>query len=73
MIAVPPAAWDHYDGLSADDLSRAFLDVAAHVDPTTLRKHPRGAKKVVRKGYAPGHVARSHVATARVLSNRRPG
>lgn len=72
MIAVPASAWDHYDRLSDEDLSRAFLDVAAYVDPTTLRKHPRGTKKVVRKGYAPGHVARSHVATARVLSARRP-
>jgi IS4 transposase len=72
MIAVPTTVWDHYDGLSDKDLSRAFLEMAALADPSTLRKHPRGVKKVVKKGYAPGHVARSHVATARVLSRRSP-
>ena len=72
MIAVPTTVWDRYDGLSDKDLSRAFLEMAARADPSTLRKHPRGAKKVVKKGYAPGHVARSHVATARVLSKRSP-
>lgn len=72
MIAVPAAAWDHYDGLSDEELSRAFLDIATRADPKTLRKHPRGPKKVVKKGYAPGHVARSHTATARVLASRRP-
>jgi IS4 transposase len=69
MIAVPSEAWHRYDNLSDEDLSRALLDVAGHVNPRTLRKHPRGPKKVVKKGYAPGHVARSHVATARVLSS----
>jgi IS4 transposase len=72
MVAVPFEAWQHYDGLSHKELGRAFLDVAAHVDPKTLRKHPRGPKKLVKKGYAPGHIARSHVATARVLASRRP-
>lgn len=72
MIAVPSEAWHLYQGLSDTDLSSAFLDIAAHVAPKTLRKHPRGVKKVIKKGYAPGHVARSHVATARILASRRP-
>jgi IS4 transposase len=72
MIAVPSGTWHRYDELSHTDLSSAFLDIAAHVSPKTLRKHPRGAKKVIKKGYAPGHIARSHVATARVLASRRP-
>ena len=65
-------AWNRYDGLSNTELSSAFLDIAAHVAPKAFRKHPRGVKKVVKKGYAPGHIARSHVATARVLASRRP-
>jgi IS4 transposase len=72
MIAVPTEAWFPYHGLSDKELSRAFLEIAARVAPKTLRKHPRGSKKVVKKGYAPGHIARSHVATARVLAGRRP-
>lgn len=72
MIAVPSEAWGHYQELSSKELSRAFLEIAAHVDPKTLRKHPRGPKKIVKKGYAPGHVARKHVATARVLASGRP-
>jgi IS4 transposase len=71
MIAVSSEAWHPYENLSDEDLSRALLDIATHVNPRTLRKHPRGPKKLVKKGYAPGHVARSHVATARVLNSGR--
>lgn len=72
MIAVPNEAWGHYQELSSKELSRVFLEIAAQVDPKTLRKHPRGPKKIVKKGYVPGHVARKHVATARVLASGRP-
>ena len=72
MIAVPAEAWSVYHGLSDSALSRALLDIAAYVDPKTLRKHPRGPKKKPDKGYVAGHVARSHVATARVLAGRKP-
>jgi IS4 transposase len=72
MIAVPSEAWRQYDELSHEELTRTFLDVAARVVPKTLRKHHRSAKKIVKKGYAPGHIARSHVATARILVSRRP-
>lgn len=72
MVAVPTTVWDHFDGLSDKDLSRAFLEIAARADPSTLRKHPRGVRKTVKKGYARGHVARSHIAAARLLSRRGP-
>ena len=73
MIAVPSEAWRIYTDLADKQLSRALLDIAANVDPKTLRKHPRGPKKAAKKGYAPRDVARSHVATARVLARRSPG
>lgn len=72
MIAVPDEAWRHYQDLSDRDLGRALLEIAVQVAPKTLRKHPRGSKKVVKKGYAPGCVARSHVSTARVLASGKP-
>jgi hypothetical protein len=48
-------------------LSETLLELAKKVRLSTLRKHPRAAKKKVKKGYVPGKVARKHVATARVL------
>lgn len=72
IIAVASEAWYPYRDLSDKDFSRALLEIATHVNPRTLRKHPRGPKKVVKKGYAPGHVARKHVATARVLKSGKP-
>jgi IS4 transposase len=72
MIAVPSEVWQPYHNLSTKDFSRAFLEIADHVDPRTLRKHPRGPKRIVKKGYAPGHVARRHVSTAKVLASGRP-
>jgi len=73
MIAVPSMAWQPYQDLTIKDFSRAFLEIAALADPRKLRKHPRGPKKTVKKGYAPAMVARSHVSTARILNGgKRP-
>jgi IS4 transposase len=72
MIAVPNDAWSAYLDLPDKELSHALLDVAGHVNPKTLRKHPRTAKKAPNKGSAPLRVVSQHVATARVLAGRRP-
>ena len=72
MIAVPGEAWQHYQYLANNALSRAFLHIAAHAEPAKLRKHPRGPKKAVKKGYVPGQVARRHVSTARILASGKP-
>ena len=72
MIAVPSMAWRPYQDLDSKDFSCAFLEIAALVDPSKLRKHSRGPKKTVKKGYAPGKVARSHVSTARILNSGKP-
>jgi hypothetical protein len=69
LIAIPPSAWAAFDDQSPIALARTLRSVAAHVDPRTLRKHPRRPKPKPRKGYAPAADVRRHVATARVLRN----
>jgi hypothetical protein len=44
---------------------------AAVLSRDSLRKHPRAAKKKVKKGYASGKEVRQHVATARVLKGQK--
>jgi IS4 transposase len=67
MMAVASAAWRRYDAMPASQLGRLLLEIASHVKPKTLRKHPRGPKLPKKKGYVSGPVARRHVSTARVL------
>lgn len=67
LIAIAASAWAALDDQSPTALARTLRMVAAHVDPRTLRKHPRGPKPKARKGYASGAAVRRHVATARVL------
>jgi hypothetical protein len=69
MVAVLPAIWATFDGQSPEQLSSTLRDIAAYVDPRTLRKHPRKPKPKVKKGYAPRATVQRHVATARVLRN----
>ena len=71
MVLVEPEEWAEQEIQSAEQLSAALLEMAKKVKPKTLRKHPRTAKKKVKKGYAPGEVARQHVATARVLKGEK--
>lgn len=67
MTAVVALAWQAYEALTARQLGRVLLEIAAYVDPMALRKHPRGPKKTKKKGYVSGAVARRHVATSQVL------
>jgi IS4 transposase len=67
MMVVEPEDWREKEPKSAEQLSETLLELAKKVRLSTLRKHPRAAKKKVKKGYVPGKVARKHVATARVL------
>ena len=69
MVALPPATWVPFDTQSPAQLSVTLRDIAVHVDPRTLRKHPRKAKPKVKKGYAPRASVQRHVATARVLAD----
>ena len=67
MVMVEPEDWSGQEAQSTEQLSKALLELAKKVKPSTVRKHPRAAKKKVKKGYVPRKVARRHVATARVL------
>lgn len=67
IIAIAASTWDAFDNHSPRTLARTLRNVAAYVDPRTLRKHRRGPKQKKPKGYAPGAAVRRHVATARVL------
>jgi hypothetical protein len=69
MMAVTIAAWEHYDALTPAQLGRVLLQMAKHVNPMALRKHPRGPKPSKKIGYVSGAVARRHVSTARVLKD----
>jgi IS4 transposase len=68
MIAVPASGWVTYDRLSPRQLARQLRRLAAKVEPSRLSTHPRAPKPKKKKEYVPGHVARRHVATARVLA-----
>lgn len=67
MVALPQETWRHNDLDSPKQLARRLLQIARHVDPRKLRKHPRQAKSKPPPGYAPAATARRHVATSRVL------
>jgi IS4 transposase len=67
MMAVAVAAWRQYDAMCPSKLSGVLRQIAQHVKPKTLRKHPRGPKLPKKKGYVAGADARRHVSTARVL------
>ena len=69
MIAVEPLAWDIYERFSARKLAQTLLRIAAHAQPYRLRKHPRGPKARVKKGYVSRRAAQRHVATARVIKD----
>lgn len=65
--AIAVAAWQTYDEATPAQLGAMLLDIAAHVDPRRLRKHPRGPKKPKKKPYASHAEVARHVSTARVL------
>lgn len=67
MMAVVSTAWRKYDAMCPSNLGHTLVEIARHVKPKTLRKHPRGTKLSKKKGYVSGADARRHVSTARVL------
>lgn len=67
MIALPEPVWAQFETQSALELSDTLRQLAARLNPKKLRKHLRGPKKKVKKGYVPAEQARRHVSTARVL------
>jgi IS4 transposase len=69
MIAITQSTWDTYEQFSARKLAQSLLRIAAHAEPHRLRKHPRGPKARVKKGFVSRRAAQRHVATARVLKD----
>ena len=58
-IAIAHAIWEAFDALPPARLARRLCAIAAHFDPRTLRKHPRGPKPRLKQGYAPRAQVRS--------------
>jgi IS4 transposase len=71
LIAVPDEAWAACRPLTPNQVAKFLIDAAAHVKIAKFRKHPRGHKKIVKKGYAPGHIVRRHVSIARLLDEEK--
>lgn len=67
MTAVAVAAWQAYEAMAPAQLGALLLEMAVHVEPHRLRKHPRGPKKPKKKPYASRAEVARHIATARVL------
>lgn len=68
MTAIAVAAWQAYDVLASTQLADVLREMAAHVQPHRLRKHPRGPKKPKEKSYTSRARIARHVSTARVLN-----
>jgi hypothetical protein len=45
MIALPPACWEVFCGMSVPSFAKLLKTIAAHVDLAMYRKTPRGPKK----------------------------
>jgi IS4 transposase len=71
LVAIPAKEWQRFDALSPAALARTLIAIAKNVDPRSVRKHPRGPKPKVSRGYAPRASVQRHVSTARVLRDGR--
>jgi IS4 transposase len=71
LIAIPAERWDKLDDQTPAALARMLIAVAKNLDPKTVRKHPRGPKKKVARGYAPRTEAQRHISTAKVMRDGR--
>ena len=67
MIALPPACWEVFCGMSVPNFAQVLQEIAAHVDLAMYRKSPRGPKKPPpKKGrYQNG----GHVSTHKLLTD----
>lgn len=70
MIALPPARWKVFRGMSVPTFAKVLKQIAAHVDLPMYRKSPRGPKKPPpKKGrYRNG----GHVSTYKLLADDDP-
>ena len=71
LIALPAETWHDESDADPRVLADRLLELARRLDPRRLTTHKRGPKLKKPKGYTSTAVARSHVATARVLEMAR--
>ncbi|MDB5352180.1 MAG: transposase family protein [Planctomycetota bacterium] len=69
MIAIPEDEWTVFADLSASALGGMPKGLAAKVRLSTLRKHPRGPKRLQPKRESGAKI--KHVSTARLLRSRK--
>jgi len=67
LIALPADRWAAFDAQQPAKFARTLIAVAKHLDPRTVRKHPRKPKPKVSRGRASRAEVERHVSTARVL------
>lgn len=71
MIAIPPAQWQPLAQLDEPQTADLLQQLAAQMELSKFRSHPRGKKKKVSKPKPPKN--KPHVSTARLLAqNRKP-
>lgn len=68
MAILPPESWQPVAQMTPEQAAKFLVDTAGHIKPARFRKTTRGPKKITKKGYVPGKVARAHVATSRVIA-----
>ena len=71
LIAIPSERWIEFDAQSPVAFARTLVAIASNLDPRTVRKHPRGPKPDVVRGYASRADVVRHVSTAKVLRDGR--
>jgi hypothetical protein len=69
MIAIPPRQWQLFAQLNVDSTVQFLQQLAAQMDLSKFRSHPRGEKKKVPKPKR--QKDKPHVSTARLLSESK--
>jgi hypothetical protein len=69
LIAIDASGWEALDAQTPMTLGQALRETTGHLDPRTVRKHPRGPKSQKPKDQAARATVERHVATARVLKD----
>lgn len=65
MIAIPPAHWQPFAQLDEESTAQLLMQLAAQIELSKFRSHPRGDKKKVPKPKLQKN--KPHVSTARLL------
>ena len=72
LIALPPEHWPRWDEADPAGLAQHLLRLARTINPRQVATSKRALKTAKPKGYVDGKIARTHVATARLLAQAKP-